>query len=76
MRNIAAAAPVDTGRLRRSAQATVALLHALEDASYGRFLEYGTAYIEPRNFIAPQLSSPAQVAQAVWDAFNASTVLR
>ena len=59
-RNIAEAASVDTGRLRRSfkyrldAQDTVALLYVLEDASYWRFLEHGTLYIPKDSFIRPQ----------------------
>lgn len=75
--NIAAEVPVDTGRLRQSfryrlkPEDTVALLYVLEDASYRCFLEYGTIYIEPRNFIVPQLPSLAQVAQAVRNTFNA-----
>ena len=77
MRNIAAAAPVDTGRLRQSfkyrlsANDTIALLYGLEDASYWRYLEYGTVYIPAGPFVAPQLLHGDQlIRDAVRDAFN------
>ena len=58
-------------KYRLDVQDTVALLYVLEDASYWRYLEYGTVYIPAGPFIAPNLLLVENLLrEAVRDFFN------